>query len=142
MVENVVVVERPAIEGHDYHESWRQLKSDKKFPKDHVYYHEKVENLRDMKRVHFEDANSFSKYLGRVKHHTANQSANLDINEINGKHMDAFVDIMNNHKTFSDLSLNCYESKHLNHDHFKGLANAIHSQEHLKKVNVNLRWCD
>ncbi len=44
----VVVVDRPAIEGHDFDVNWRQLKNHEKFPKDHVYFHEKVENMRNM----------------------------------------------------------------------------------------------
>jgi hypothetical protein len=66
-----VVVDRPAIEGHDFDVNWRQLKNHEKFPKDHVYFHERVENMRDMKIVHFEDANGLSRYLDSVRHHTA-----------------------------------------------------------------------
>ncbi len=139
--ETVVVVEKVSEElGHDFHPSWKQLKNHEKFPKDHVYYHERIENMRDMKSVHFEDANGLSAYISQVKHHTANQAAHLELSDISDKHMDAFVDIISRHNKFSDLALNCYENRNLSHKHFEGLTNAIHQQEHLRKVNVNLRW--
>ena len=114
------------MEGHDFHPAWIGLKNVEKFPKDHLYWHEKIENMRDMKSVHFADANGLSQYINQVKGHTSSQAAHLDLSNISGKHFDAFIDILGNHNSFSDLSINCYESKHIDRNHFTGLTKAIH----------------
>jgi len=63
-------VEKVLIEGHDFHPSWHNLKNHEKYDKNHVYYHEKIENMRGMKSVHFDDANNFSNYISKVTHLT------------------------------------------------------------------------
>ena len=55
------------------------MKNDEKFGKDHVYFHEKIENMVVMKTVSFSDAGKAEHYLKNAHHRPHHQGISLEM---------------------------------------------------------------
>ena len=60
-----------------------------------------------------------------------------DFNKLKG-----FCKVLENHDNLEALRLSYYENKNLTLSHFQAFMNALHNQKNLRKIDINLRWCD
>ncbi len=107
-----------------------------------MYYHENYYNIRMMNNCHFDDANRLSEYLTCWERADPHQSCHLDLANISDpRHLLGFVDILSKFP-FTELSINLYENENVTEQHVAGFMQVMKKQQHLRKLNLNLRWLD
>lgn len=125
----------------DEDHGWHRLRNEKKFGKNHEYFHEKVHVMKAMKNVHLDDAKRAHHYFETCSQNIYQQT-HFDMEQgMNDKDLNVFNAILHKHH-FKDLRLSFYENKHLNEKTFHHFMDGVQKSEHLEKLDVNLRWCD
>ena len=108
-----------------------------------MYFHEKVENMVGMKAVYFTDASKAEHYFKNAHNRPHHQAINLEMEQnCDPKNLQNFNKLLNSHDDLEELRLSYYENKHLNESHFQAFMGSLAKQKHLRKLDVNLRWCE
>ena len=119
------------------------MKNHKKFGEHHRYFHERIQNMQEMSSLHFDDPDRAEHYMKNADVRKEHQELQLEMEkECNSGKLKAFCKFIDNHSNIEALSLSYYENKHLNESHFQAFMTSVNEQKNLKKLAINLRWCD
>jgi len=126
---------------HINEEGWVGMYNDKKYGENHQYFHNEYDVMKEMTSVRLDcpyDGKDYLKY-----HKLGDQTVFFDMEmKRSVKDMNAFAKLLSEQDHLSDLSLVWYENTHLDLETFNMFLGALSKQKRLRKLCINLRWCD
>ena len=121
---------------------WLGMYNDKVYGEKHQYYHLEMPVMAEMTMVHFDCPEFAGDYLKNHRNSAMRQGIWFDMEmTVNAGTMQAFAKLLSQYDHLQDVNLVFYENKNLNLDVFKMFMNALSQQKNLRRLNVNLRWC-
>lgn len=121
-------------------QGWKGMYNDNLYGEKHQYYHLDMDIMSCMERIHLECPGFAGDYF--AKHRVPSQGVFIDMEMTNGvKMMEAFARVLTKYDHLEDINLVFYENKNLDLKTFTALCTAISSQKRLRRLSVNLRWC-
>jgi len=121
---------------------WLGLYNDKLYGANHQYYHTDFDVMACMDRVHLECPGMAQKYLN---HHGRNKAQGVYFDmelSFNRKSLEQFATVLHKNDHLEDLSPVFYENKNLDQATFMKFVEGISKQRRLRRLSINLRWCD
>lgn len=123
-------------------EGWIGMYNDKVYGEKHQYYHLEMPIMAEMTRVHLDCPEFGAGYLNNHRNSAMRQGIWFDMEMLtNAGTMKAFAKLLSKCDYLTDVNLVFYENKNLTLDIFNMFMKALSQQKNLRRLSVNLRWC-